>query len=101
MATMDWQQFFTLPLPELPGDLVDLCPSRGGVPGMTLPRATAIRKLTILTLWPAVQGDREREHALLVCCNAHEQANWWVRAGTVGAPRSIADQLGWLLALRA
>ena len=59
MATIDWQRFFTLPLPEFPGDLVELCPSGGGVPGMTLPRAKAIRKLTILTLWPAVAGDRD------------------------------------------
>jgi len=95
-----WTTFFLTPLPPLPGALVDLTPAKGSVPGRALPTANAIRKQVLLRLWPGVQGDASRERALLLCCNSHPQASWWIRAGADHAQALIVQQLTILLAWR-
>jgi len=80
--------------------LADLAPARGSVPGRALPTANAIRKQVLLRLWLAVQGDEDRERALLLCCNSHTQASWWIRAGADRAHTMLLQQLTTLLAWR-
>jgi len=98
--TSAWTTFFLTPLPPLPGGLVDLIPARGSVPGRALLTANAIRKQVLLRLWPGVQGDESRERALLLCCNSHPQASWWIRAGADRAHALILQQLTILLVWR-
>jgi hypothetical protein len=96
-GVIDWKWFFVQPLPPLPGELVELSSSPGGMPGLSGQRARWIRKLTILTLWPEVAGDPLREQALLSACNTYTHMREWLLMGTALAPCRVRERIACLL----
>ena len=78
-----------------------LCLSSDGchVPGKQVPMARLIREAAIATLWPAVADDAIAVQALVLVCNAHSEAIWWILNGRE-VKSLIADAMGRLLTLR-
>ena len=69
------------------------------LPGRQVPMARLIREAAIAALWPTVADDVVAAHALVLACNMHPQARWWI----VHQPEVkdlIADAMACLLALR-
>ena len=48
------------------------------LPGMQVPMARLIREAAIAALWPTVAGDAVAAGALLLACNLHPEARWWI-----------------------
>ncbi len=56
------------------------CLSSAGchLPGRQVPMARRIREEAIAALWPSVANDPFAVIALVLACNAHSEARWWV-----------------------
>lgn len=48
------------------------------LPGRQVPMARLIREEAIAALWPSVADDPFAVFALVLACNAHPEARWWV-----------------------
>jgi hypothetical protein len=91
-----WATFSTKKHP-LEDEFVQLCPDGCAQPA----RGTAIRKRTLLRLWPFVAQNAVSVRTLVITMNAHHQAKWWIQAGASGkAEQLIWEQLQVLLAWR-
>ena len=69
------------------------------LPGRQVPMARLIREAAITALWPTVADDAVAVHALVLACNAHPQARWWI-VYQYGVKDLIAADIARLLALR-
>ena|SRR5215471_20414312 len=69
------------------------------LPGMQVPMARLIREAAIAALWPTVAGDAVAAGALLLACNLHPEARWWI-VHQYEAQDLIAETMACLLALR-
>lgn len=69
------------------------------LPGLQVPVARRIREDTFVTLWPRVANDTIASSALLLACNVHPEARWWI-VHQHEAKDLIADAVVCLLALQ-
>ncbi len=69
------------------------------LPGRQVPMARLIREAVIAVLWPMVADDALAAHALVLACNLHPQARWWI-VRQYEVKDLIADDMTRLLALR-
>ncbi len=69
------------------------------LPGRQIPMARLIREAAITALWLTVAGDAVAAHALVLACNVHPQARWWI-VYQYEVKDLIADDMARLLALR-
>ena len=98
---ISWTMGVAIPLPSLPKKLAELVPPANcDTPERVLPTADAIREQVVASLWPALRGDTIRELALIICCNSHPEALWWVRTGIEQSREIVLKQLTMLLAWR-
>ncbi len=82
-------------------DLALACLSSDGchLPGRQVPMARLIREAVIAVLWPMVADDALAAHAMVLACNLHPQARWWI-VHQYEVKDLIADDMTRLLALR-
>ena len=82
-------------------DLALTCLSSTGchLPGRQVPMASLIREAAIAALWPTVADDAVAVHALVLACNVHPQARWWI-VHQYEVKDLIADDMARWLALR-
>ena len=69
------------------------------LPGRQVPMARLIREAVITALWPMVADDAVAVHALVLACNVHPEAKWWI-VHACEVKDLIAGTLACLLALR-
>ncbi len=69
------------------------------LPGMQVPMARLIREAVISALWPTVASDAVAASALLLACNLHPEARWWIMHQHE-AQDLIAEAMACLLAMR-
>ncbi len=69
------------------------------LPARQVPMARLIRQAAIAALWPTVADDAVAAHALVLACNLHPEARWWV-VHQHEVQDLIADAMARLLALR-
>ncbi len=69
------------------------------LPGRQVPMARLIREATIIALWPTVADDAVAVHALVLACNVHPEASWWI-VHQHEVKDLIAGTLARMLALR-
>ncbi len=69
------------------------------LPGRQVPMARLIRESVIAALWPRVADDAVVVHALVLACNVHPEARWWI-VHQCEVKDLIADDMERLLALR-
>ncbi len=69
------------------------------LPGMQVPMARLIREAAIGALWPTVASDAVAAGSLLLACNLHPEARWWI-VHQYEAQDLIAEAMACLLALR-
>ena len=82
-------------------DLALTCLSSEGchLPGRQVPMARLIREAAIAALWPTVADDAVAYHALVLACNLHPEARWWI-VHQHEVKDLLADDMARLLALR-
>ena len=82
-------------------DLALTCLSSEGchLPGRQVPMARLIREAAIAALWPTVADDAIAVHALVLACNLHPEARWWI-VHQHEVKDLLADDMARLLALR-
>jgi len=61
--------------------------------------ARLIREAAIAALWPTVADDAVAYHALVLACNLHPEARWWI-VHQHEVKDLLADDMARLLALR-
>ena len=69
------------------------------LPGRQVPMARLIREAAIVAFWPTVADDALAAHALVLACNLHPQARWWI-VHQYEVKDLLADAMALLLALR-
>jgi hypothetical protein len=69
------------------------------LPGMQVPMARLIREAVISALWPTAASDAVATSAMLLACNLHPEARWWI-VHQYEAQDLIAEAMACLLALR-
>ncbi len=69
------------------------------LPGRQVPMARLIREAAIAALWPTVADDAVAAHALVLACNVHPEARWWI-VHQHKVKNLLADDMACLLALR-
>ncbi len=77
------------------------CLSSAGchLPGKQVPMARLIREDALAALWPKVAGDVVAAGALVLACNLHPEARWWI-VHQREVQDLLADDIERLLALR-
>ena len=69
------------------------------LPGRQVPMARLIREAAIAALWPTAADDAVAAHALVLACNVHPEARWWI-VHQHEVKDLIAGTLAQMLALR-
>ena len=87
-------------LPSQAGDLHALSPDGCHLPAVAVAQASLIRKEVIVALWPEVVDDESAVRALIISCNSHSQALWWIQHRNE-ATDAIKHQIHRLLSLRS
>ncbi len=79
--------------------LISLSSDGCHLPGRQVPMARLIREAAIAALWPMVADDAVKVHALVLACNVHPEARWWI-VHEREVKDLIADDMACLPALR-
>ncbi len=87
-------------LPSQARDLHALSPDGCHLPAVAVAQASLIRKEAIVALWPEVVDDESAVKALIISCNSHSQALWWIQHRNE-ATDALKQQIHLLLSLRS